>query len=413
MRPPVTSAMFGTASGRVFGTAFGSTLGRIALAVATTALALVALVACGAQPVGAPAPVAGDPLNESGSSEDVSTISMLEVATLDQPVDAASRTGDDAVYFVSRTGTIHRLVNGAFESTAVLDISDLTEGEGEQGLLGLAFSNDGATAFVNYTDTSGDTTIASLSVDAGGMFDRASLRTLLTIEQPYRNHNAGDLVVEPSGTLLVPMGDGGSADDPLRVSLDDSSLLGKVLRIDPRDGAVTMLAKGLRNPWRVDLFDDRLWLADVGQNTWEEVSVLEGVSKRIGVPLETASSASTPANSPTPSSIIDFGWSAYEANDRFNSDQSSPDHTGPVVAYRHGDDGCSVSGGAVATNGALRNRYVFADYCSGRVWSIATDTAAPTMVLHFENIDTPSAVVRANDEVFILSLSGTIWKLDG
>ncbi|MCE2710821.1 MAG: PQQ-dependent sugar dehydrogenase, partial [Ilumatobacteraceae bacterium] len=177
----------------------------------------------------------------------------------------------------------------AFESTAVLDISELTEGEGEQGLLGLAFSNDGATAFINYTDTSGDTTIASLSVDAGGMFDRASLRTLLTIEQPYRNHNAGDLVVEPSGTLLVPMGDGGSADDPLRVSLDNSSLLGKVLRIDPRDGAVTMLAKGLRNPWRVDLFDDRLWLADVGQNTWEEVSVLEGVSKRIGVPLETAS----------------------------------------------------------------------------------------------------------------------------
>ncbi|MEY3358088.1 MAG: hypothetical protein RIR87_1147, partial [Actinomycetota bacterium] len=146
---------------------FGTASGRIALAVATTALALVALVACGAQPVGAPAPVAGDPLNESGSSEDVSTISLLEVATLDQPVDAASRTGDDAVYFVSRTGTIHRLVNGVFESTAVLDISDLTEGEGEQGLLGLAFSNDGATAFVNYTDTSGDTTIASLSVDAG------------------------------------------------------------------------------------------------------------------------------------------------------------------------------------------------------------------------------------------------------
>ena len=139
---------------------------------------------------------------------------------------------------------------------------------------------------------------------------------MLTIDQPFRNHNAGDIVVEPSGTLLVPMGDGGSADDPLRVSLDDSSLLGKVLRVDPLDGAVTVLAKGLRNPWRVDLHEDRLWLADVGQNKWEEVSVLDGVASLSGV-----------------TGVVYFGWSAYEANDRFNNDQSSPSHTPPVVAY--------------------------------------------------------------------------------
>ena len=401
-----------------------ATFGARALTGFTVTLATLALVGCGAQPVGAPAPIAGDtprsdntisavqssPDVTAGGSDDFSSITLVEIATLDQPVDAASRVSDAAVYFVSRTGTIHRFVDGAFAPNAVLDISDLTEGDGERGLLGLSFSPDGATAYINYTDTSGDTTIASLAVDVDGTFDRASLRTLLTIEQPYRNHNAGDIVVEPSGTLLVPMGDGGSADDPLRVSLDTSSPLGKVLRVNPRDGSVTMVAKGLRNPWRVDLFDDRLWLADVGQNQWEEVSVLDGVSQRRGVPLWSSSAGASSAGNAT--DIADFGWSAYEANDRFNTDQSSPSHIGPVVAYQHGDDGCSVSGGAIGVSGALQGRYVFADYCSGRVWSIPTDTASPTMTLHFDGLDAPSAVVRANNDLFILSLSGTIWKLN-
>ena len=401
-----------------------ATFGARALAGFTVTLATVALVACGAQPVGAPAPVAGDaprsdntisavqpsPDVTAGGSDGFSSITLVEIATLDQPVDAASRVNDAAVYFVSRTGTIHRFVDGAFAPNAVLDISDLTEGDGERGLLGLAFSSDGATAYINYTDTSGDTTIASLAVDVDGTFDRTTLRTLSTIEQPYRNHNAGDIVVEPSGTLLVPMGDGGSADDPLRVSLNNSSPLGKVLRVDPRDGSVTMVAKGLRNPWRVDLFDDRLWLADVGQNQWEEVSVLDGVSQRCGVPLSSSSAGASSAGNAT--GIADFGWSAYEANARFNTDQSSPSHIGPVVAYQHGDDGCSVSGGAIGVSGALQGRYVFADYCSGRVWSIATDTTSPTMTLHFDGLDAPSAVVRANNDLFILSLSGTIWKLN-
>lgn len=401
-----------------------ATFGARALTGFTVTLATLALVGCGAQPVGAPAPVAGDaprsdntisavqpsPDVTAGGSDGFSSITLVEIATLDQPVDAASRVNDAAVYFVSRTGTIHRFVDGAFAPNAVLDISDLTEGDGERGLLGLAFSSDGATAYINYTDTSGDTTIASLAVDVDGTFDRTTLRTLSTIEQPYRNHNAGDIVVEPSGTLLVPMGDGGSADDPLRVSLDTSSPLGKVLRVDPRDGSVTMVAKGLRNPWRVDLFDDRLWLADVGQNQWEEVSVLDGVSQRRGVPLSSSSAGASSAGNAT--DIADFGWSAYEANDRFNTDQSSPSHIGPVVAYQHGDDGCSVSGGAIGVSGALQGRYVFADYCSGRVWSIPTDITSPTMTLHFDGLDAPSVVVRANNDLFILSLSGTIWKLN-
>ena len=322
------------------------------------------------------------------------SLSLVEVARLEQPVDAASRLGDPAVYFVARGGTVHRFVDAVLENEPVLDISDLTEGQGERGLLGLAFSRDGSTAFINYTNLDGDTTIASLNVNRDGIFARESLKTILVVDQPFANHNAGDIVVEPSGMILVPMGDGGSADDPLRVSLDDSSPLGKVLRVDPRNGSFTILARGLRNPWRVDLYQDRLWLADVGQGEFEEVSVLDGLTKITST-----------------SQIVDFGWSAYEANDRFNKDQTSATHRPPVIAYQHGDDGCSISGGAVAVSGSLLNRYVFADYCSGRLWSIATDESAPQMTLHFDDLDSPSAVVRANETLFVLSLSGTIWQI--
>ena len=383
---------------------------RITLALALGAVALGAIGACGAQRATAPSaqPLAAstDSATAEGALEsaDVSALTLSPVAILDQPVDAAHRAGDDAVYFVSRTGTIHPLVNGQLSGEPVLDISDLTEGEGERGLLGLAFSPDGSVAYVNYTNRSGDTVVASLNVAANGAFERGSLRTIITIEQPFRNHNAGDLVVEPNGMLLVPMGDGGSADDPLRVSLDDSSLLGKVLRVDAATGATTIIAKGLRNPWRVDLFDDRLWLADVGQNKWEEVSVLDSVSSR------------------TANNAVDFGWSAYEANDRFNDDQTSMSHTPPVLAYEHGENGCSISGGAVAVSGSLRGRYVFADFCSGRVWSTPADITSTTSsnssfaslaTLHFDAIDSPAAVVRAHNDLYVLSLSGNIWRING
>jgi len=386
------------------------------------------LVACRPQQADAPSPSANDdsapeavdvgerpetvqPVT-SGAAE-FAPLSLVEVGSLEQPVDVAARPGDDAIYFVSVTGTIRRFTSAGFDATPVLDISDLTNGNGEQGLLGLAFSNDGATAYVNYTNLNGDNTIASVAVDPSGTFDRSSLRTLLVIEQPFRNHNAGDIVVEPNGMLLVPMGDGGSADDPQRLSLDDTSMLGKILRVDPRDGTVRVLAKGLRNPWRIDLFEDRLWLADVGQNQWEEVSVLDDVSRRVGVAFGNATGATAAANKSAPDDIVDFGWSAYEANMRFNDDQSSPRHTPPYLAYEHGENGCSVSGGAVATSGSLRGRYVFADYCSGRLWSVPTNAPSPSMQLHFVDLDAPAAVVRANGDVFVLSLSGTIWRLNG
>ena len=388
---PSAGTLFLKASTKPPSKLFVINLWRVTLSIAV----LVGFTACGVQtsndfePVGT-LEVVSDETTETG----VLPLSLVEVARLEQPVDAASRLGDPAVYFVARGGTVHRFVDSVLESEPVLDISDLTEGQGERGLLGLAFSRDGSTAFINYTNLDGDTTVASLSVGTTGKFARKSLKTILVIDQPYANHNAGDIVVESSGMILLPMGDGGSADDPLRVSLDDSSPLGKVLRVDPRDGSYEILARGLRNPWRVDLYQDRLWLADVGQGEFEEVSVLGGLSKI----TDTAQ-------------VVDFGWSAFEANKVFNKDQKSSSHTPPLVSYKHGDNGCSISGGAVATAGSLRNRFVFADYCSGRLWSIATDESAPQMKLHFDDLDSPSAVVRANEKLFVLSLSGTIWQI--
>ena len=388
---PSAGTLFSKASTKPPSKLFVINLWRVTLSIAV----LVGFASCGVQTSNDFEPVSTlEVVSDETTETGVLPLSLVEVARLEQPVDAASRLSDPAVYFVARAGTVHRFVDSVLESEPVLDISDLTEGQGERGLLGLAFSRDGSTAFINYTNLDGDTTVASLSVGTTGKFARKSLKTILVIDQPYANHNAGDIVVEPSGMILLPMGDGGSADDPLRVSLDDSSPLGKVLRVDPRDGSYEILARGLRNPWRVDLYQDRLWLADVGQGEFEEVSVLGGLSKI----TDTAQ-------------VIDFGWSAFEANKVFNKDQKSSSHTPPLVSYKHGDNGCSISGGAVATAGSLRNRFVFADYCSGRLWSIATDESAPQMKLHFDDLDSPSAVVRANEKLFVLSLSGTIWQI--
>ena len=320
------------------------------------------------------------------------SISLVALTSVDQPVDVAMRFNDPALYIASRIGVVYRFISGEL-SAPVLNITNRTTGSGERGLLGLAFAPDGLRAYLNYTDLAGDTIVAQVDVSSDGSFVQSSLTVLLTIAQPYANHNAGDIVVESSGTLLVATGDGGSAGDPLRVSLASDSLLGKVLRIDPLTMRITVLAKGLRNPWRIDLYKDQLWLADVGQNKYEEVNVLKNVSK---------------VTSPQ-----DFGWSAYEGYSLYNKDQSSPDHSPPRLVYEHGDDGCSISGGAVAYEGSLLNRYVFADYCSGRVWSISSNESKPAKVMHFDKVDKPVAVVRAGNKLFVISLAGTIWQING
>lgn len=335
--------------------------------------------------------------------------------TFEQPVDVAVREGDATAYVVERVGRVVPMRDGQV-GAPVLDITDLTDGEGERGLLGLTFTPDGTTAYVNHTDLAGDTVIAEYAVAADGTFDPASRRVVITVEQPYANHNGGGVDIGPDGMLYIGMGDGGSADDPERRALNVSSLLGKMLRIDPvpsGDQAYTVPSDnpfvgvegarpeiwsvGLRNPWRFsfDTATDDLWIADVGQNEVEEVSVAwaaDGGGRG-----------------------LNFGWSAFEGTRRFNDDQPADGVTPPVYEYEHGDRGCSISGGARYRGSAipaLEGWYVYGDYCSGELTALQiTDrTVARSLVLGRQD-ENVAVRVGPDGELWAISIGGQVARL--
>jgi glucose/arabinose dehydrogenase len=252
---------------------------------------------------------------------------------------------------------------------------------------------------VNYTDLVGSTIVARFDVRDDGTFDIASRRQLLEIGQPYPNHNGGDLIVTPDGAdLLVFTGDGGAGGDPDRYALDPTSLLGKIVRLDPTSDAPEpeIWSVGLRNPWRVsvDPATDRLWIADVGQNDVEEINV---------VSLADLRGAS-------------FGWSAYEGNRPYNDDQLERHSTyrsiDPVLEYEHENGDCSVSGGTVVRNDditAIGDWYVFSDFCSGVVRALCVNGTTECGLLALGKV--PSSVGVLSDHTgrpWVLSLDGFV-----
>jgi glucose/arabinose dehydrogenase len=349
-------------------------------------------------------------------------VEYTEVANLEDPVDLAWRDGDDGLYVVEQDGRIQRLGQG--DPVSVLDITDLTDKDGEQGLLGMTFSPGGDVAYINYIDGDDNTIISEHRVADDGTFGTGDLaRTVLEIEQPYDNHNGGDLTFGPDGLLYIGMGDGGDGGDPERRATDFSTLLGKMLRIDPAiaegqpytvpadnpfvgtDGAAPEIwASGLRNPWKFS-FDREtgdLWIADVGQNSWEEINVAPATG---GVDAGKG---------------LSFGWSAFEGDERYNEDVSEDGHTPPLSTYSHDDGSCSVSGGVRVRGGqvpALEGWYVYADYCSGKVWALevtgeGADIAAGRTV-ELPSVEAPTAVVEGPaGEVYILSASGPVYRVD-
>jgi glucose/arabinose dehydrogenase len=366
----------------------------------------------GTPPPSAPPPVFGDPV-----------VALAQVAEVDQPVGLAVRAGDEALYVVGQDGTVFRIAvdpGGDSQVAEVADLTDQTSADGERGLLGIAFSTDGTLAWLDYTDNNGDTVVAEYPVAADGTFDVDAERVLLHIDQPYPNHNGGDLALGPDGMLYVAMGDGGSGGDPERRASDPTNLLGKLLRIDPAPsgdaaytipadnpfasgsmgdvaGAPEVWAWGLRNPWRIT-FDPAtadLWIADVGQNLIEEIDAVGPTADH---------PAGWGAN---------FGWSGFEGNDRFNADVADPGNlVFPVWTYTHAE-GCSISGGAVYRGTAIAGlapAYVYSDYCAGRVW--AFDLASGRNVVLVEGLDAVSAVRTGPDgELYVLELSGAVNKL--
>ena len=190
------------------------------------------------------------------------------------------------MFIAEKGGTVRRLhLNGdgaTVDPQVVLDIGGRVSSGGEQGLLGIAFAPDGSKLYANYTNSDGDTRVVEYPY-ANGDANAGAERVLLAVDQPYPNHNGGNIVFGPDGMLYIGMGDGGSGGDPQGNGQNRSSLLGKMLRIDAeRDCRDTVAADlgedGLRNPWRFsfDRANGELWIADVGQNAWEEINHVGG-----------------------------------------------------------------------------------------------------------------------------------------
>jgi glucose/arabinose dehydrogenase len=284
------------------------------------------------------------------------------------------------MFVVEQAGRIRIAENGRLLQAPFLDISDRVDSNGnEQGLLGLAFHPryaENGLFYVNYTDTSKHDVIARFHVSGDPeRADAASEAILISVDDPYPNHNGGVLVFGPDGYLYAGLGDGGGAGDPLGSGQNTDSLLGKILRLDvdhgspyaiPADNPFThggglpeVWAYGLRNPWRIsfDRGTGDLYIADVGQDLWEEVDFLKAGSP--GGP--------------------DFGWNYREGLHRFSGNPPPSLHlTDPVVEYSHLEGGCSITGGFVYRGQMPEwdGIYLYGDFCSGKIWGLIHSTDA-------------------------------------
>ena len=289
---------------------------------------------------------------------------------------------DERLFVLEQVGRIRIIAGGQLLETPFLDITDRVGSVGsEQGLLGLAFHPNYATPgapgagtfYVNYTDYGGTTHISRFNVSANdpNRADKNSEVDYLTQEQPYPNHNGGSLVFGPDGYLYAGLGDGGSANDPLGSGQRVDTWLGKILRLDVnsaegeytippdnpfvgQDGALPEIwAYGLRNPWRFsfDRATGDAFIADVGQNLWEEVN------------FQPAGSAGGE----------NYGWNVMEATHCFL--QETCDRDGlvlPIFEYSH-SQGCSITGGYVYRGQSypeMGGNYFVADYCLGTIWRL-------------------------------------------
>jgi glucose/arabinose dehydrogenase len=288
--------------------------------------------------------------------------------------------GSERMFVVEKRGTIAILHDGRRVERPFLDITNLVGSDAsEQGLLSVAFHpryTANGHFFVNYTDRAGDTVIARYAVSSDpDQADPDSALTLLTIDQPAANHNGGLVMFGPDSYLYIGMGDGGRAGDPWGNAQNPQALLGKLLRIDvdngdpygiPQDnpfadgqaGRPEVWALGLRNPWRFsfDRAGGALWVADVGQNAYEEINLQQ------------------PGQGG-----LNYGWNITEGLHCFRG--ASCDTAAflePVAEYSH-DQGCSVTGGYVYRGKSfpqLAGAYFFGDYCSGLLWSLTGQPGA-------------------------------------
>jgi glucose/arabinose dehydrogenase len=333
----------------------------------------------------------------------------------------ATHAGDGSgrLFVVEQAGTIRLLRDGRLLPEPYLDIRDRVAAGGERGLLGLAFApsfaEDGR-FYVDYTDRDGNTVVAELRAldPTADRADPGSERVLLRIRQPFANHNGGALAVGPDGLLWIATGDGGSGGDPQGNGQRLDTLLGKLLRIDPRPAGGApygipadnpfagrsgargeIWAYGLRNPWRFsfDRGTGDLWVADVGQGSIEEVN-------------------RWPAGSPTGPN---FGWNTMEGTACYAPAEGCPTDglVLPVAEYGH-DRGCSVTGGYVYRGTGvpgLAGTYLYGDFCSGTISGLAAETAGTgsggaARVLLESGVALASFGEDEAGELYVLDLAG-------
>jgi glucose/arabinose dehydrogenase len=322
---------------------------------------------------------------------------------LAQPVQVAQAPGDGGrLFIVLKGGRI--LIDQAGQRLAhpFLNISSLVSTGGEQGLLSMAFDPAYARTgrlYVSYTNAAGDSRVAQYRVEPRhpNIANPFSRRILLAADQPFANHNGGDLAFGPGGHLFMGFGDGGSEGDPDLNGQRRTGALSKILRMDvnaPRPRA-TMYAYGLRNPWRFsfDRATGGLWIGDVGQDRWEEIDHLPA---HLG-----------PGTN--------FGWSAYEGRHVFKR-QSIRGRTlrFPVAEYSHAGGNCSVTGGYVYRGTkipTLRGYYLFADFCSGRIWRLRPGGGAAEMSISRQVRQITSFGEGVAGELYVVSLAGSVYKI--
>ena len=364
-------------------------------------------------------------------SAQVPALTLTQVGSGFTRVTTLANAGDDRLFVCEKAGVIKffRPYVGT-TSTTFLNINsrvvNISSDSDERGLLGLAFDpnyQQNGRFYVNYINNSGNTVIARYTVSTtdpnAGNFD--SEQILLTITQPYTNHNGGCMAFGPDGYLYIGMGDGGSGGDPQNYAQNPNSLLGKMLRIDvsgndasytiPADNPFTaandpsnsirdeIWAIGVRNPWRwsFDRVTGDLWIADVGQNLYEEVNVQAATSN----------------------GGENYGWRCYEANNTYSASGclAQSNYTFPIYNYTHSSGGCSITGGYVYRGNiynSVYGRYFFTDYCDGVIRGIIPNGSGGYTNQSHGTFVTYQYTAFGEDsygEVYIAQQSGVISRL--
>lgn len=346
-------------------------------------------------------------------------MALKKIGQFNTPLYVTQPAGSSDLYVVERGGAVKIVRDGKTLPTPFLDISGHVSASGEQGLLSIAFAPDYQSSgllYAYYTDPLGDERIVELKRDPGNP-DHVTGSERLVLKMPdfAPNHNGGLIVFGGDGHLYIGTGDGGGEGDPMRNGQDLASLLGKILRIDPRrSGAkpytvpadnpfaghpgarAEIYSYGLRNPWRFDIDPPTktLVIADVGQSSFEEIDA---------IPLARAAGAN-------------FGWSAFEGETRFNKDQTAPGAVKPALVYAHGATACSVTGGYVVRDSALPSlggRYVYSDFCGGelRSFKLAGGGALDDNPLGL-NVPAPSSFgTDGAAHIYVTSFNGPVYEL--